>query len=136
VTEADENQERRKTAEDRDRAADARDVEADAKDAAETDKEVETDAVLAATDERDERADDRDFAANRRDMAANLKAFLDNVDDIDAFNARTSAAHETTLQDDRAASKKGPQLLSNTLLAPNEHDDAIGNRQSPETVET
>jgi hypothetical protein len=61
-------------------------------------------------------------------MAANLKAFLDNVDDINAFNARTSAAHETTLQDDRAASKKGPQLLSNTLLAPNEHDDAIGNR--------
>jgi hypothetical protein len=86
VSEPDETQKRSRTAEDRDRAADARDVEADARDAAATDREVEADAVLAAADERDVCADDRDFAANRRDMAANLKAFLNDVDDTDAFD--------------------------------------------------
>jgi hypothetical protein len=109
VTEPNEHQKRSRAEEDRDRTADVRDVETDARDAAATDREVDTEAVLAAADERDERADGRDFAANRRDMATNLKACLDNVDDIDAFDAPNQrGSRPTTLSRRSSCLKEGP----------------------------
>jgi hypothetical protein len=94
-----------------------------------TDKEVDTDAVFTAAEERDVRADDRDFAANRRDMAANLKAFLDNVDDADAFEARKTAAKDRQhSQGDRAASKQDRHTLGNVPLASDEREEAFTQR--------
>jgi hypothetical protein len=57
------------------------------------------------------------------------RAFLNDVDDIDAFDARTSAAHDRRhSHDDRVASKQDRHRLSNIPLAQNERDEAISKR--------
>jgi uncharacterized protein (DUF3084 family) len=50
--------------------------------------------ILDEADDRDTKAEARDLAATRRDVDANLNAFVNDVDDDEAFNARNLAKND------------------------------------------
>jgi hypothetical protein len=94
-------------------AADERDAVADARDAELDEREREVEEILLAAEERDEDAEVRDCAAYKRDMAADLAAYGGNVDDHDAYEARSlSATDRRHSRGDRVASKLDRHLLS------------------------
>ena len=72
----------------------ARERHVDARDDAMSGREREVTTILDEADARDGRAEARDLAATRRDVDANLNAFVNDVDDDEAFNARNLAKND------------------------------------------
>jgi hypothetical protein len=121
----------RTAAEERDRVADQRDLIADAREAAWTDREAHVDSIFAAAALRDDRAAIRDFEADQRDMQANLEAFVNDVDDSPAFEAREAArANRLHAKSDRVAAEVDRYVLSDLGPTPEERESALNHRIS------
>jgi hypothetical protein len=113
----------------RDSVADARDVLADDRDQLSQEREIDIETIFAAADLRDAQADARDFAAEQRDMAANLDAFVRNVDDADAFDARESARRDRLRSKaDRVASELDRYLLTDVGPSQQEREAKLDHR--------
>lgn len=92
-------EERAHAVDQREDAAAAREQRVDQREDAIAGREGEVATILEEADERDAKAEARDLAATRRDVDAKLNAFVNDVDDDEAFNARNLA------KDDRAQSR-------------------------------
>lgn len=87
-------EEREQAADRREDAAAARERHVDRRVDAIAGREREVATILDEADERDTKAEARDLAATRRDVDANLNAFVNDVDDDEAFHARNLAKND------------------------------------------
>jgi hypothetical protein len=105
------------------------DVVADARESTGSDRQMYIDAIFAAAALRDDRAAIRDFEADQRDTAANLDAFINDVDDADAFRARLLAkADREQAKADRVAAEVDRYVLSDLSPTPEERQEALERR--------
>ena len=92
-------------------------------------RDIDVETIFAAADLRDVQADARDFAADQRDMAANLDAFVRDIDDAEAFDARECARRDRLRSKaDRVASELDRYLLTDAGPQGTEHNSATAPR--------
>ena len=111
---------RQASADARERALDDRESRLVAEASSQAERRDEVEHVMAKAVLRDEIAEARDLAASKRDMAANLHAWLHDVDDRPAAEARQDAL------DDRlhSAGDRKSSALDRSILA--DQDESVG----------